>query len=205
MVSRVRQDDTRFVLDRLATLNAGGNPDAEHRRLPRGLRGSLDLSRIGMFGHSLGGDTAAETMTRDRRIRAGADLDGSITGTAAATGLDRPFLLMSNADHGRDNDPSWAEFWSHLRGWRLDLLLRDSGHFTYTDLSPLAQRLERALPISPQVRAQLKTLIGTIDADRAIAAERAYLGAFFDLHLRHRDDHLLSGPSPRHPEIEFVP
>jgi alpha-beta hydrolase superfamily lysophospholipase len=202
---RVRQDDTRFVLDELATLNAGGNPDAEHRRLPHGLPRSLDLSTTGMFGHSLGGDTAAETMAQERRILAGADLDGSINGAVAATGLDRPFLLMSSAGHGRDNDPSWARFWSHLRGWRLDLRLRASGHQTYTDLAPLAQQLERALPIPPEVVAALTTAIGTINADRAIAAERAYLGAFFDLHLRHHDDHLLSGPSPRYPQIEFVP
>ncbi|HEY7483552.1 MAG TPA: lipase [Streptosporangiaceae bacterium] len=201
----VRQDDSRFVLDELATLNAGGNPDAEHRRLPHGLPGSLDLSATGMYGHSLGGDTAAETMTQDHRIRAGVDLDGSINGAAANTGLDRPFLLMSNANHGRDTDRTWAQFWSHLRGWRLDLRLRDSGHQTYTDLAPLAQQLESALPIPPEVVAALTTDIGTINADRAVTAERAYLNAFFDLHLRHHDDHLLSKPSPRYPEIEFMP
>jgi hypothetical protein len=112
---------------------------------------------------------------------------------------------MSNAGHGRDNDPSWARFWSHLRGWRRDLLLRDSGHETYTDLAPLAQQLEKALPIPPEVVAALTTAIGTISADRAVTAERAYLNAYFDLHLRHHDDHLLSRPSPRYPEIEFVP
>lgn len=202
---KVRQDDTRFVLDELAGLNAGRNPDAEHRRLPRGLRDSLDLSKTGMFGHSLGGDTAAETMAHDRRIRAGVNLDGSFHGTVAATGLDRPFMLMSNATHGRDNDPSWEEFWSHLRGWRRTLLMRDSGHQTYTDMPPLVQQLEKALPIPPQVVAALTGAIGTIKADRAVTAERAYLGAFFDLHLRHRDNQLLSEPSPRYPEIKFVP
>lgn len=202
---RVRQDDTRFVLDALAALNAGDNPDAEHRRLPHGLPGSLDLSRIGMFGHSLGGATAAESMARDSCILAGADLDGSIIGAVAATGLDRPFLLMASADHGRDTDPSWAQFWSHLRGWRLHLRLRDSGHHTYTDLAPLAQQLIKALPIPPQVVAALTENIGTINANQAITAQRAYLSAFFDLHLRHHNNHLLSAPSQRYPEIEFVP
>lgn len=203
--SRVRRDDTRFVLDELAALNAGKNPDAEHCRLPHGLPGSLDLSRTGMFGHSLGGSTAAETMARDRRILAGADLDGSVGRVVAATGLDRPFLLMANADHGRDNDPSWAKFWSHLRGRRYQLRLLGSGHHTFTDLAPLAQQLIRALPVPPKVVAELTDRVGTIGADRAIAVQRAYLGAFFDLHLRHRDGRLLSRPSPRYPEIEFVP
>ncbi|TCC35262.1 hypothetical protein E0H75_41490 [Kribbella capetownensis] len=202
---RVRQDDARFVLNQLAILNAGGNPDAEHRRLPHGLPGSLDLSNTGMFGHSLGGDTAAETMALDHRILAGVDLDGSISGAVAITGLDRPFLLLGNAHHGRDKDPSWAKFWSHLRGWRRHLLLSGSEHQTFTDLAPLAQQLEQALPIPPQVVAGLTSRIGTIDADRAVTVERAYLSAFFDLHLRHHDHHLLSRPSPRYPEIEFMP
>ncbi|MFF4256015.1 alpha/beta hydrolase family protein [Streptomyces sp. NPDC001663] len=201
----VRQDDIRFVLDTLVQLNAGRNPDAGHRPLPRCLRGSLDLSRIGMFGHSLGGDTTAEVMVRDRRIRVGVNLDGAVHGAARTAGLDRPFLLMGSAVHGRDTDATWADFWSHLRGWRLDLRLRDSRHMTYTDLSPLAQQLEKALPLAPEVIAYLTNTIGTIDADRAVTAQRAYLAAFFDLHLRGRDGHLLSGPSARYPEIEFVP
>lgn len=201
---RVRQEDTRFVLNELELLNAGRNPDAGGRRLPRGLRGSLDLSKTGMFGHSIGGDTAAGTMAEDRRILAGADLDGSINGIVADTGLDRPFLLMSNAGHGRYNDPSWVKFWSHLRGWRLELRLRHSGHQTFTDMSPLAQQLERALPLPPETVAALTESIGTIGADRAVAAERAYLRAFFDLHLRGRDGHLLAGPSRRYPDIEFI-
>jgi hypothetical protein len=47
--------------------------------------------------------------------------------------------------------------------------------------------------------------IGTIDPERALAAERAYVLAFFDRTLRHRDGHLLDGPSPRFPEIQFIP
>ncbi|MDL4773076.1 alpha/beta hydrolase family protein [Actinomadura xylanilytica] len=202
---RVREADTKFVLNQLTKLNAGKNPDAEHRRLPQGLRGGLDLARTGMFGHSLGGDTAAEVMAQDRRIRAGVDLDGSIIGPVKSTGLDRPFMLMGNATHGRDNDSSWEDFWANLRGWRLDLRLRDSAHHTYTDLSPLSQQIAKARPLSPQVIAKIEAAIGTVDADRAVAAQRAYLGAFFDLHLRHRDGDLLKSPSPRYPEIEFIP
>jgi hypothetical protein len=47
--------------------------------------------------------------------------------------------------------------------------------------------------------------IGTVDPVRAVAAERTYVTSFFDRWLRHRDDHLLDGPSPRYPDITFVP
>jgi len=39
----------------------------------------------------------------------------------------------------------------------------------------------------------------------AVTDERAYLRAFFDKYLRHRDNHLLDGPSPRFPDIQFEP
>ncbi|MFD7132907.1 hypothetical protein [Streptomyces sp. NPDC059894] len=99
--TRVR--DTRFVLDQLAVLRAGRNPDAEGRRLPRGLGGVLDLDRIGMYGHSAGGITAAETMRADRRIDAGINMDGALQYSSTAflpvalEGLDRPFMLMGKA------------------------------------------------------------------------------------------------------------
>ena len=57
---------------------AGRNPDAGQRQLPKGLGRALDLRRTGMFGFSLGGFAAAETMLVDRRVDAGVNLDGTM-------------------------------------------------------------------------------------------------------------------------------
>lgn len=46
--------------------------------------------------------------------------------------------------------------------------------------------------------------IGTVDPARSLTAQHDYLTAFFDLHLRGRDNGLLDGPSPRYPEIKFA-
>ncbi|MCE0447243.1 hypothetical protein LT493_31765 [Streptomyces tricolor] len=125
--TRVR--DTRFVLDQLAVLRAGRNPDAEGRRLPRGLGGALDLDRIGMYGHSAGGITAAETMRADRRIDAGINMDGTLQYSSteflpvALEGLDRPFMLMGKANQTHLNKPSWQSFWDRSTGWKRDLNL----------------------------------------------------------------------------------
>ena len=51
----------------------------------------------------------------------------------------------------------------------------------------------------------MQQLIGTIDPHRSIINQRAYLTAFFTLHLRHRNTHLLDRPSRRFPEMRFVP
>jgi predicted dienelactone hydrolase len=194
--------DTRFVLDSLVALNAGRNPDAEQRRLPAGLRGALDLSRVGMFGHSLGGATAAQAMYEDRRIKAGINLDGTMAGAVVDAGLDRPFMLVAAQNHGRDTDPSWARFWANLRGWRLNLRLTGAGHNSFTDVQVLIPQLAGVLHLPPEV---VQQLIGTVDPHRSVLIQRAYLTAFFNLHLRHRDGRLLTRPSPRFPEMQFVP
>ncbi|GAA1305659.1 lipase [Saccharothrix xinjiangensis] len=199
-----RVGDTRFVLDRLEVLAAGGNPDAERRRLPRGLGRALDLSRVGVFGHSGGGFTAGEAVLADRRVDAGANLDGSMAyaqstgdfGRVAREGLDRPFLLMSAGDHSAASDPSWQEFLANHRGWVRRLHLPAGEHFSYTDHQVLLSRpgLDPAVP---------EAAIGTVDPGRSVAAQRAYVTAFFDLHLGHRPQRLFDGPSDRYPEVEF--
>jgi len=181
-----RVADTRFVLDELETLARGGNPDAEHRGLPAGL--SLDLSRVGMFGHSAGGFTTGETMVSDRRIDAGADLDGSMAysqsardfGRVADEGLDRPFLLMSAGDHSASSDPSWQEFLKNHRGWSCQRHLAEGEHFSYTDYQALLPQAVTQLGLDPAVVAPF---IGTIDARRSVSTQRAYLSALFTQHL----------------------
>jgi hypothetical protein len=190
------------VLNELAILDHGGNPDAEHSRLPSGIAGALDLSHTGMFGWSIGGATAAGAMYADPRIRSGIDMDGTLYGPVVTGGLDRPFLLMSSQNHNRDNDPSWARFWAAQRGPTLDLKLTNSQHQSYSDNESLLPQAAPLIGLPPSVVAQD---IGTIDPGRALAAERAYVLAFFDQTLRHRDGHLLDGPSPRFPEIRFIP
>lgn len=196
----VREADTRFVLDVLAAINTGRDPDVDGRPLPRGLRGALDLSRTGMFGHSLGGATAAATMHDDPRITAGIDLDGSLLGSSALGGSDRPFLLLGS-DQAGPEDPSWDEFWTNQRGWRRELVLAGSTHASFTDLEVLYPQAAPLVGLTPD---QVTQVIGTLDPLRAVRVERAYVCAFFDLHLRGTDRHLLDRQAPGYPEMRVV-
>jgi hypothetical protein len=203
------------VLDQLGVLADGGNPDAERRSLPAGLGRSVDLSRVGAFGHSAGGLTTAQAMYEDRRIDVGVNLDGPLgydwdspdqLTPVATHGLDRPLLLMGarlpdGSAHTHRNSPSWASFWQHSTGPNLDLWLPAAGHNTFTDYPALLPALAEQVEVSPEL---LKGLLGTIDPARSLSAQRAYVGAFFDQHLRHRAQSLLRGPSPQHPEVRFV-
>jgi dienelactone hydrolase len=194
-----RMADTELVLDRLT-------------RLPKRLGDGMDLSRIGMFGHSAGGFTAANMMYGDRRIKAGVNLDGTLEYTVkpdgtnlsevARHGLDRPFLLMgsSSAADGSDvhREPSWASFWRHQRGWKADVTLDDSAHASFTDAEALLPQLAGRVPA-----ATLDAAVGTVDPRRAVAANRALVASFFDRFLKGRDDHLLDGGPSQYP-ITFV-
>ncbi|MEU1507586.1 esterase [Kitasatospora sp. NPDC005748] len=205
---RARVDDTRFVLDELAALRTD-------RRLPAGLGSSLDLTRIGMVGHSAGGFTAVQTMHDDPRVTAGVNMDGQLhfpgpTGegvflsSVAEDGLDRPFLLMGthSADSGDyHHQPGWDALWQHSRGWRADVTLAGSQHGSYTDAQSLLPQLARQGAVDGEA---LRADVGEVRPERAVLATRAYVASFFDRWLRGHDDHLLDGPSPRFPEMEFA-
>lgn len=199
---QIRADDARFVLDELTVLNRGGNPDAEHAALPTGLAGSLDLSRVGMFGWSIGGAATAQAMRDDPRINAGVNLDGTFWGPLAQSGVDRPFLLLTGSEETEENDPSLGSFLAASTGPKLHLALANSQHPTFSDFEELVPELAPVLGLTPD---QLAATVGTINPKTAVTDERDYLRAFFDKYLRHRDNHLLDGPSPRFPDIQFEP
>jgi predicted dienelactone hydrolase len=187
----VRVADVRFVLTALAG------------------RG-FDTSRVGAFGHSAGGVTTAQAMLEDRRIRVGANLDGPLGWDwtspdlllpVARQGLDRPMLLVgarlpddSPQDH--HHSASWASFWRHSTGPKLDLWFPAARHNSYTDHQSLVPQLQEHVGLPDGLRA---ALIGDIDPARSIAVQRAHLTAFFDRHLAGRPV-----PLPRHPEAVVV-
>jgi dienelactone hydrolase len=218
----IRKADTQFVLDKLAELEGGLNPDAERRVLPAGLRGCMDLTKIGMFGHSMGGATTAIMMANDSRINAGINLDGSLipenvsptTGTPEqieaglvllASKISRPFMIMSSQGLGPGQGGVSSSFYYNLAGWRQFVSLVGSTHGSYTDDEPLLNELAIGGAIQKVGGGAVSAdrWDGTIDPERAIAAERAYIGAFFDLWLRNSDNHLLDGPSAEFPEAKF--
>jgi dienelactone hydrolase len=208
----VRVADTRFVAGEVAALAAGHDPDADARPLPAGLAAAIDPDRIGMFGVSAGGFTAAQAMAEDPRIRAGIDLDGAtdtplVKGSQHLApvfdhGLRQPFLLMGDPATTHRSVASWRNFWNRTPGWHLDLTLRGaSSENSYKDAEPLIGELARPGRLPAKVA---RADIGTVNPARAVTAEEAYIAAFFGRFLRGQASPLLDAPSPRYPEIQFV-
>jgi len=67
-----------FVLDRLERLNTS---DASGK-----FTGRLDMTRVGVFGHSFGGAAALQFCHEDSRCKAGIDVDGAPHGSAIQAG-----------------------------------------------------------------------------------------------------------------------
>ncbi|MEU4161870.1 lipase [Actinoplanes sp. NPDC026670] len=214
-VAAGRARDLSFVLDRLT----GGSPAGSHSRLSgegsagrgSGLSGEgsagrdfrlagdrpawrysrlIDRGRIGMAGHSIGGNATAATMAADPRVRAGINMDGGFFEPIPAGGLGgRPFLLLGAPLAAPA--ASWLRDWPLLDGWKRWLDVTGSGHMDFTDIPVIGEQAGIPDPGYP------------LPGSRAAEITRDYVTAFFDLHLRGIPQPLLDGPSADHPEVVF--
>jgi hypothetical protein len=172
-------DDTRLVLDRLSSL-----PPAS----PAGrLAARIDLSRVGVFGHSMGGVTAGQFCAEDARCKAGLNLDGIPQyGTMIDRSLGRPFLMVYSGRAGR----SAASDATYRRGAspyiRVDV--RDTQHLDFTDIGLWGGPV-RGRPI-----------LGKLPPERAVEITRAVVREFFGQQLLGRKSKLLAG-EPVYPEV----
>jgi predicted dienelactone hydrolase len=167
----VRLGDLNLVMNALESLNTSI------------FAGKLDMSRVALAGHSLGGMTTILGVEQDSRFRAGVVLDGVVP-NSTLNGTETPMLLLAA---GRD---TWSEdeirLWSGLRGPRTAVNLHGAEHLTTTDAVWLAV-------------GAIKT--GTMGPDRTVAAIRNYVAAFLDANLLGKAaGPLLTGPSSEFPD-----
>ncbi|MFI6104243.1 alpha/beta hydrolase family protein [Streptomyces sp. NPDC051310] len=182
-----RAQDLSFVIDRLT----GPRPVWKHAAL-------IDRKRIGAAGHSLGGAASAAAMARDGRVLAGINMDGTFGDPVPEAGLGkRPFMMLGTDDAVHQpggGDPTWDTAWRNLDGWKRWLGVSGAHHFSFSDVPVILDQLNMPYPDSQPA----------LPAGRAVDVTRAYVTAFFDLHLRDRPQPLLVGPSPQNPEVRFI-
>jgi pimeloyl-ACP methyl ester carboxylesterase len=171
---QVWAQDLAFVLDELMQLNGeeGGS-----------LNGRLDLSRVGVFGHSTGGGATVTFCQQDARCTAGLGLDAWLVPTPdnmETRPPTQPFLFI--------NTPAWITEENTVRGRRIFAALPNQAtlvtiagadHFDFSDLplfSPLTHQLG---------------LTGTIDGRLMTEILNRYVLAFFDSTLRGQTSDLL--------------
>lgn len=179
-------NDIGFVLDTLAAGNA--NTSLEQ------LAGRLDLSRVGVSGHSTGGGAAVEFCGRDTRCKAGLGLDAYLTpvsDTVLQNGVSQPFLFL------------FSERWPNEKNNRLfarlfpaspqaqEITILGTAHYDFSDLPMLS-------PLAPYMG-----LKGPLNAARALQITSDFAVAFFEGALRGTPAEILQGASPAYPEAVF--
>jgi hypothetical protein len=182
-------DDVIFAINQLQALDA--DPTSP-------FHGRLDLVRLGIFGHSVGGATALDACRRDRRCRGAVDLDGSPFGEVISAGLAPPVMFILHegfeadcpdcARVGRDVDAIYRR----SAGGSYRLVLTGARHFNFRDA---------ALFYRPG--AHLIGALGPIDPRRGLRVIADYVAAFFDQSLNGASSSLLGGPSSHYPEVRF--
>lgn len=186
----IRAKDVNFVLNQLQRLNV---------KDPQGLfSGHLDLSQVGIFGHSLGANTAVEAMRLERRIKAGISMDsgeyGELFNSTSKDRLDRPFMVMS-----RENQEAYSRLlYQRVSNDAYSLIIRGSRHNTFIDFGLI-------LPLfsahSTQTEPPIKQTLGSIEPQRAAKIINTYTLAFFDKYLKNQNSLLLRGASSNYPEV----
>ena len=193
--------DMGFALDQLERLNTS---DPSGRFLRR-----LDMQRVGVFGHSLGGAEALQFCHDDSRCKAGIDVDGAPLGSVIAEGVTQPFMFLMSDHRGESTDAQTPEairpvaanihsIYDRLPSdRRLMIMIRGASHYMFSDdgamlKSPLAMRAMRTLGI---VR---------LDGRRQVAVTAHYISTFFDVYLQGASASELKS-QPKYPEIDNVP
>lgn len=161
--------DARFVADEL-------------QRRTDLFPGRLDLSSLGIVGHSFGGATAAQFCHDDPRCKAGIDLDGRPFGSVANDGVRQPFLFLMS-DHSREKDPTSRKIEAQFRTMLAHspnakmTIIHGANHFTFSD---------QMLLKSGVLLSVLRTLhvFGTLDGRQGLTIVTGEVTKFFAASLK---------------------
>lgn len=87
------QEDVRFVLSCIEGLETEKYADLQTKD-ENMFYHKLDLTKIGMLGHSMGGATTTQILRHDDRVKAGINLDGPLCGENYDDEFNKPYMVM---------------------------------------------------------------------------------------------------------------
>jgi pimeloyl-ACP methyl ester carboxylesterase len=197
----VRAADTSFVIDQLAKL----------QRANARFRNHIDLTRIGILGHSRGGLAAAMACQRDPRLKACLNMDGGTLGgpfyhDRNSDGPQQPFMWFirfkpepsdeqlgtwkmtrEQWNQNRDRIESRVNgYFQNIRSVSYRVTLNGATHETFSDLPVLLSKDD---------------LQALAFRTRLLRIVRDLTLAFFDRHLRNERPPVLNGALRDYPEV----
>lgn len=186
-------EDVKFVLQRLKELNLN---DPSGR-----FEGRLDLQRIGIVGHSLGGATAAQFCHDDAQCKAAIDIDGIPFGTVVQESLHQPFFFILS-DHRKESGPEARIVAGKMESiyrklpaeTRWQAMIDGANHFSFSD---------QMFTKSPVMMLALQTIgvTGTLKKRRGIEIADSCVHTFFDVYLKGAPTDQLRALPSQYPEV----
>jgi dienelactone hydrolase len=152
-----RLADLTSVLDQLERLNVSAESP---------FAGKLDISRVALAGHSLGGLTTVLALQQEPRFKVGLVLDGAMPQTPIRPMSKPLFLLMAGRDQWSNED---CQVWRNLLGPRVSMNLPGAEHIAPSDAVWLA-------------KSAVKT--GALTPEQTVEDIRSNVAAFLDANLR---------------------
>jgi hypothetical protein len=184
-------EDIDLVLDELGELNQANGEWF--------LAGSLDLARIGVFGHSTGGGAALRFCLTDVRCQALLGMDvwaEPIQNVIGEHILRKPALFLysenwDSLDHPDRNYGLMGQLAGKADNAVIELTLEGTKHYDFSSL-PLLSPLTTSLGLK-----------GPIDGKLVLEIINAESVAFFDRYLRGVSGISLEGVSQAYPEVLY--
>lgn len=137
-------------------------------------KGKLDVSKVGVFGHSRGGGAAGHSLLINDRIKAGANLDGVQWGQIVDTIFQQPFLFLSADWPENHEDLNQHAYINKSNSFFYEGMIRQSAHSNFMDIPFM-------IPL------QALSQAGAIDPGLAIEIASKVVTSFFDKHLKRKD------------------
>ncbi|HBR71046.1 TPA: hypothetical protein DIC20_05495 [Candidatus Dependentiae bacterium] len=185
----------------------------------------LDLSNVGMFGHSMGGATAVHICCREPRIKAVVNLDGSLSSERLKISQNKPYMFIFGGNACDLYERLWTEaerkqlglksveeeqkekafYFAVKRTLLVDFahaykfVIKGAGHADFCDRGLFKSATLFSLFF---MKDKLGTQLGSIDGFRATEIVNAYLVNFFDKYLKGKPSALLDGNEKVYAEIE---
>ena len=179
----------------------------------------VDLNKVGVFGHSLGGAVAIEVSRRDARIKVAVGMDAALFNRGATALFKKPLLLFVGGQSFTEEIPDAVLEEINLTreefNWLIDRVVVDN-HVLYDNMD--ADSYKVVLPHAGHTAfndfAFFKTLpsiektgavmrVGSVDSQLAIEIVNAYQVVFFDKYLKAKTSPLLDGEHSFGSEVAF--
>ena len=160
---------------------------------------SLDLSLVGVYGHSTGGGAAIQFCATDARCKAVLGMDPfmrPVSYEVIADGISQPSFFMFSQrwadDVGSRNNELFHQFMPNVKQPLGVITITGTAHYDFTDLPLLS-------PLAPQLGSK-----GPINGKRVITIVNDYLLTFFELTLNRQATDLFNRHTQKYEDVRAI-